>query len=127
MSALTFRVEESESLIKYGIKLREKQNQEMNYGNAPSSDVVSGQRRRSVLATFVGRVEISNIYLSVGFDHSLAMTRVDFVPAVGAQSDPLSKNKKKHKTLDIGIEGDPTVFSEATFRRPHKSDMGNWR
>jgi len=33
------------------------------------------------------RFEIQ-VYLSVGFDHGFAMTRVNFVPAVGAQSDP---------------------------------------
>jgi len=32
-------------------------------------------------------------HLSVGFDHGFSMSRVDFVPAVGAESDPLSKNK----------------------------------
>jgi len=39
--------------------------------------------------------KIQSGYLSVGFDHGLAMTRVDLVPAVGAQSDPLNKNKKQ--------------------------------
>jgi len=34
------------------------------------------------------------IHLSVSFDHGFAMSRVDFVPAVGAESDPLSKKQK---------------------------------
>jgi len=34
-------------------------------------------------------------HLSVSFDHGFAMSWVDFVPAVGAESDPLSKNKNK--------------------------------
>jgi len=44
-------------------------------------------------------------HFSIGFDHGFAMTRVDFVPAVGAESDPLSKKQKliKYKSSTIRV------------------------
>lgn len=54
------------------------------------------------------QIDISKDYLPIGFDHGLAVTGVNFVPAVGTQSDPL--NNRKNKTLIIGTDELRDVF-----------------